>query len=51
MSVPQGSVLGPIEFCIFTILLGAILNHYKINYQYMTLRYTVLSQLVPWMKF
>ena len=30
--VPQGSVLGPIEFCIYTIPLGAILNHYKINY-------------------
>ena len=25
-------MLGPIEFCIYTILLGAILNHYKINY-------------------
>ena len=30
--VPQGSVLGPIKFCIYTIPLGAILNHYKINY-------------------
>ena len=30
--VPQGSVLGPIEFCIYTIPLGAILNHYKVNY-------------------
>lgn len=30
--VPQGSVLGPIEFCMYTIPLGAILNHYKINY-------------------
>ena len=30
--VPQGSVLGPIEFCIYTIPLGAILRHYKINY-------------------
>ena len=30
--VPQGSVLGPIEFCIYTIPLSAILNHYKINY-------------------
>ena len=31
--VPQHSVKGPIEFCIYTIPLGAILNHYKINYQ------------------
>ena len=30
--VPQGSVLGPIEFCIYTIPLGAILRHYNINY-------------------
>ena len=30
--VPQGSVLGPIEFCIYTTPLGAILKHYKINY-------------------
>ena len=30
--VPQGSVLGPIAFCIYTIPLGAILRHYKIQY-------------------
>ena len=30
--VPQGSVLGPIEFCIYTIPLGAIMQHYKIEY-------------------
>ncbi len=30
--VPQGSVLGPIEFCIYTIPLGAILRHYNIDY-------------------
>jgi hypothetical protein len=30
--VPQGSVLGPIEFCIYTIPLSAILNHYNIDY-------------------
>ena len=30
--VPQGSVLGPIEFCIYTIPLGAILKYHKINY-------------------
>ena len=29
-SIPQGSVLGPIAFCIYTIPLGAILRHYKI---------------------
>ena len=30
--VPQGSVLGPIAFCIYTIPLGAILRHYDIDY-------------------
>ena len=30
--VPQGSVLGPVEFCIYTIPLGAIMRHYKIEY-------------------
>ena len=30
--VPQGSVLGSVEFCIYTIPLSAILKHYKINY-------------------
>ena len=30
--VPQGSVLGPIEFCICTIPLGAIMHHYNIQY-------------------
>ena len=30
--VPQGSVLGPIEFCIYTIPLGAIMRSYNINY-------------------
>ena len=30
--VPQGSVLGPVEFCINTIPLGAIFKHYKRNY-------------------
>ena len=30
--VPQGSVLGPIEFIIYTTILGAILRHYSINY-------------------
>ena len=30
--VPQGSVLGPIEFCIYTIPLGAILKYHKISY-------------------
>ena len=32
--VPQGSVLGPIEFCIYTLPLSAILKHYKIDYIY-----------------
>ena len=30
--VPQGSALGPIEFCIYTLPLSAILKHYKIDY-------------------
>ena len=30
--VPQGSVLGPIEFCVYTLPLFAILKHYKIDY-------------------
>ena len=29
---PQGYVLGPIAFCIYTIPLGVILRHYKIQY-------------------
>ena len=30
--VPQGSVLGSIEFCIYTLPLSAILKHCKIDY-------------------
>ena len=30
--VPQGSVLGPVAFCIYTLPLGAILRHYDIKY-------------------
>ena len=30
--VPQGSVLGPIEFCIYTIPLGTIMRYYNIDY-------------------
>ena len=30
--VSQGSILGPIEFCIYTIPLGAIIRQYKIDY-------------------
>ena len=30
--VPQCSVLGPVEFCIYTIPLGAIMRQYKIEY-------------------
>ena len=30
--VPQGSVLGPIAFCIYTIPIGSILNYYNISY-------------------
>ena len=31
-SVSQGLVIGPIEFCVFTIPLGATMWHYKIEY-------------------
>ena len=30
--VPQGSVLGPMKFCLYLILLGAILRHHNIGY-------------------
>ena len=30
--VPQGSVLGPIEFCTYTLPLGAILRYHKLSY-------------------
>ena len=30
--VLQGSVLGPIKFCMYTLPLGAILRHHKIEY-------------------
>ena len=30
--VPQGSVLGPIEFCMYTFPLAAILRHHKLQY-------------------
>ena len=30
--VPQGSVLGPLKFCLYMILLSAILKFHKIGY-------------------
>ena len=30
--VPQGSVLGPIKYCIYTLPIGAIIRHHGLNY-------------------
>ena len=30
--VPQGSVLGPLKFCLYLLLIGAILKYHKIGY-------------------
>ena len=30
--VPHGSVLGPMKFCLYLLLLGAILRHHNIGY-------------------
>ena len=45
--VPQGYVLGPRAFCIYSIPLGAILRHYKLTLIFMLMipNYIVLSKL------
>ena len=53
-SVPQGSVLGPIEFCLYMLPLGTILKYHKVQYHiyaddtqiYMSFKLTHNSKLI-----
>ena len=52
--IPQGSVLGPIKFCLYTLPLSAILNIYKIEYHiYIEMIRRSIAYLILnlWMKF
>jgi len=44
--VPQGSVLGPIELCTYTLPLSAIIHSHKLDYQFMLLTLSSIFHLI-----